>query len=38
MEERCRRFGVRIAPITEIGGWFVYGTFGHQKPRIGMPM
>ena len=34
MEEARRRFGVRIAPITEIGDWFAYGTFEDQKPRI----
>lgn len=34
MDEAKRRFGVRVAPITEIGGWFTYGTFEDQKPRI----
>lgn len=34
MEDARRRFGVRIAPITEIGDWFAYGTFEDQKPRI----
>ena len=34
MEDAKRRFGVRVAPITEIGAWFTYGTFMHQKPRI----
>lgn len=34
MEDARRRFGVRIAPITEIGNWFAYGTFEDQKPRI----
>jgi glutaredoxin len=34
MDEAKRRFGVRVAPITEIGDWFTYGTFDEQKPRI----
>ena len=34
MDEAKRRFGVRIAPITQIGDWFTYGTFEDQKPRI----
>lgn len=34
MDEAKRRFGVRVAPITVIGDWFTYGTFGDQKPRI----
>tara|TARA_R110002072_G_scaffold303037_1_gene491669 strand:+ start:5331 stop:5582 length:252 start_codon:yes stop_codon:yes gene_type:complete len=34
MEEASARFGVRVAPITEIGGWFAYGTFAEQKPKI----
>ena len=34
MDEAQRRFGVRVAPITEIGDWFTYGTFREQKPRI----
>ena len=34
MDEAKRRFGVRVAPITEIGDWFTYGTFEDQKPRI----
>jgi glutaredoxin len=34
MDEAKRRFGVRIAPITEIGDWFTYGAFVDQKPRI----
>lgn len=34
MDEAKRRFGVRVAPITEIGEWFTYGTFEDQKPRI----
>ena len=34
MDEAKRRFGLRVAPITEIGGWFTYGTFEDQKPRI----
>lgn len=33
-DEAKKRFGVRIAPITAIGSWFVYGTFHHQKPLI----
>jgi glutaredoxin len=33
-DEARNRFGVRIAPITAIGSWFVYGTFQHQKPLI----
>lgn len=34
MAEAKRRFGVRVAPVTAIGDWFTYGTFGDQKPRI----
>lgn len=34
MTEAKRRFGVRVAPITEIGDWFTYGTFEDIKPRI----
>lgn len=34
MDDAKRRFGVRIAPITEIGDWFTFGTFADQKPRI----
>ncbi|MEH6647356.1 glutaredoxin family protein [Sulfitobacter sp.] len=34
MDDAKRRFGVRVAPITEIGDWFTYGTFEGQKPRI----
>ena len=34
MDEAKRRFGVRVAPITEIGDWFTYGTFEDIKPRI----
>ena len=34
MDEAKLRFGVRVAPITEIGAWFTYGTFEDQKPRI----
>lgn len=34
MDEAKSRFGVRIAPITQIGEWFTYGTFQDQKPRI----
>ena len=34
MEEAKTRFGVRVAPITEIGGWFTYGTFAELKPKI----
>lgn len=34
MAEAKRRFGVRVAPITQIGDWFTYGTFEDQKPRI----
>jgi len=34
MDEAKRRFGVRVAPITEIGDWFTYGTFEDQKPQI----
>jgi glutaredoxin len=34
MNEAKRRFGVRVAPITEIGEWFTYGTFEDQRPRI----
>ncbi|RYH06372.1 glutaredoxin family protein [Tropicimonas sp. IMCC6043] len=34
MDEAKQRFGVRVAPITEIGDWFTYGTFEDQKPRI----
>jgi glutaredoxin len=33
-DEAKRRFGVRIAPITAIGSWFVYGTFQVQRPLI----
>lgn len=34
MDEAKRRFGIRVAPITEIGEWFTYGTYPDQKPRI----
>jgi glutaredoxin len=34
MNEAKARFGVRVAPITQIGAWFAYGTFAAQKPRI----
>lgn len=34
MDEAKRRFGVRIAPIVEIGDWFAFGTFEDIKPRI----
>ena len=34
MDEAKRRFGVRVAPITQIGDWFTYGSFEDQKPRI----
>jgi glutaredoxin len=34
MDEAKRRFGARVAPITEIGDWFAYGTFEDQRPRI----
>ena len=34
MAEAKTRFGVRVAPITAIGGWFTYGTFAEQKPKI----
>jgi glutaredoxin len=34
MDDAKRRFGVRVAPITEVGDWFTYGTFADQKPRI----
>lgn len=34
MAEAKHRFGVRVAPITQIGDWFAYGTFEDQKPRI----
>jgi len=34
MDEAKRRFGVRIAPIAEIGDWFTFGTFEDIKPRI----
>lgn len=34
MDEAKRRFGVRIAPITEVDDWFTFGTFEDQKPRI----
>ena len=34
MAEAKARFGVRVAPITEIGDWFTYGTFAEQKPKI----
>lgn len=34
MAEAKRRFGVRVAPITQIDDWFTYGTFEDQKPRI----
>lgn len=34
MAEAKSRFGVRVAPITEIGDWFTYGTFAEQKPKI----
>ena len=33
-DEVKTRFGVRVAPITEIGDWFAYGTLASQKPMI----
>jgi glutaredoxin len=34
MAEAKARTGVRVAPITAKGGWFVYGTSATQKPQI----
>lgn len=34
MADAKARFGVRVAPITQIDDWFTYGTFEDQKPRI----
>ena len=34
MAEAKSRFGVRVAPITQIDNWFTYGTFEDQKPKI----
>lgn len=34
MDEAKRCFGVRVAPITQIGEWFAYGTFAEQRPKI----
>ncbi len=33
-EEAKRRYGVRVAPITVIGGQVIYGTFEDQRPKI----
>lgn len=33
-EEAKRRTGVRVAPITVVGGEVFYGTFPQQKPGI----
>jgi hypothetical protein len=33
-EEAKRRTGVRVAPITIVGGEVFHGTFPQQKPRI----
>lgn len=34
MAEAKRRFGVRVAPITQVGEWFAYGTFAEQRRKI----
>lgn len=34
MEEARARTGVRVAPITIVGGEVFYGTFGSQKPKL----
>lgn len=34
MEEAKARTGVRVAPITLVGGKVFYGTFGSQKPGL----
>ncbi len=33
-DEAKRRHGVRVAPITVIGGQVFYGTFVDQRPKI----
>ena len=33
-DEAKRRHGVRVAPITVIGGQVFYGTFADQRPKI----
>ena len=33
-EEAKSRTGVRVAPITIIGGHVLYGTFPSQRPRL----
>lgn len=33
-EEAKARCGVRVAPVTVIGGSCLYGTFAEQKPRL----
>ncbi len=33
-DEAKRRHGVRVAPITVIGGQVFYGTFTGQRPKI----
>lgn len=34
MDEAKRRFGVRVAPIIEVGDWFTFGTFSDIRPRV----
>jgi glutaredoxin len=34
VEEAKERTGVRVAPITMIGGAVLFGTFASQKPRL----
>lgn len=33
-DEAKQRYGVRVAPITVIGGKALYGTFAAQKPDL----
>lgn len=33
-DEAKSRYGVRVAPITVIGGEAIWGTFGEQKPKL----
>jgi glutaredoxin 3 len=33
-EEAKRRYGIRVAPITVIGGQALYGTFEQQRRRL----
>lgn len=37
-DEAKSRYGVRVAPITVVGGSFFYGTFAQQKPQLDLAL